>query len=170
MIAYRDATPADAEPLNAMARQCAIDTFASEYGAEDFALYLAQAYGPDGLVAHLADPAIRFRIAIEDERIIGYAKLSGLALPAPDPKPEAAELRQLYVLKDWHGAGVATALMDWALDTARAMGAPEIYLAVFEYNHRARAFYTRYGVVEIGTFDFLVGTQVDCDRIWWRTL
>jgi RimJ/RimL family protein N-acetyltransferase len=65
---------------------------------------------------------------------------------------------------------VAVALMDWTLDAARAMGAPEIYLAVFEYNHRARAFYTRYGFVEIGTFDFRVGTRVDCDRIWWRTL
>ncbi|MBC9034758.1 GNAT family N-acetyltransferase [Sphingomonas sp. JC676] len=170
MIEYRDATLADAEALNAMAKQCAIDTFASEYEPDDFAVYLAQAYGPEGLVAHLADPAIRFRIALEDGRIIGYSKLSRVALPAPDPQPGAAELRQLYVLKDWHGAGVATALMDWTLDTARTMGAPEIYLAVFAYNHRARAFYTRYGFVEIGSFDFYVGTRIDCDRIWWRTL
>jgi len=170
MIEYRDATMADAEPLNAMARQSAIDTFAAEYAPEDFAVYLAQAYGPEGLVAHLADPSIRFRIALEDGRIIGYSKLSRVVLPAPDPQPGAAELRQLYVLKDWHGAGIAATLMDWTLETARAMGAPEIYLAVFEFNHRARAFYTRYGFVEVGSFDFRVGDRVDRDRIWWRKL
>lgn len=166
MTKYRDATLADGAELNAMARQSFVETFTEEYAPADFSLYLAQAYGPDGLIAALADPSILFRVAIEDGAIVGYAKLTELKLPAPDPLPGAQELGQLYVLKGWHGSGIATALMDWSIDTARERGARELYLAVFEFNHRAQAFYTRYGFEEVGAFDFHVGNRIDRDRIW----
>ncbi len=170
MIVYRDATPADGEPLNAMARQAWTETFGDEYTADDLATYLDQAYGPTGLRAHLALPEYRYRLAIEDDRILGYAKTGALKLPAPDPQPGAYELFQLYVLKEHHGTGIAAALMDWTIDTARAANAPELYLAVFEFNHRARAFYARYGFVEVGHFDFAVGRRIDRDGIWRKTL
>ena len=41
------------------------------------------------------------------------------------------------MLAPWQGAGVAAALMDWAIDTARAAGAPALYLSVWEQGDRA---------------------------------
>lgn len=165
MIACRDATPADGPELNAMARQSFVDTFTAEYDPADFATYLDQAYGGDGLVADLARPDIAFRIARADDRIVGYAKVSALTLPHSAAAPGAFELRQLYVATGWHGTGVAAMLMDWTLAHARAAGAPELYLAVFEFNHRARAFYRRHGFEEVGEYDFRVGSRVDRDRL-----
>lgn len=170
MIAYRDATPADAFALNAMAEASFRDTFAAEYESADLEEYIGRAYGPGGLVADLADPAIRFHVALRDGAIVGYVKLSALTIPAPDAAPGAMELRQLYVDRAHQGAGVAAALMDWTIAAARAAGAPTLYLAVFEFNHRARAFYRRYDFVEVGTLPFRIGARVDMDGIWCKAL
>ncbi len=76
----------------------------------------------------LADPSIRWNVAAIGHQVIGYAKLSWLVAPAPNPQPRAMELRQIYVLSRWHGKGVVDRLITWAVDTARNEGAPEIYL------------------------------------------
>ena len=83
---------------------------------------------------------------------------------------DAIELHQLYVLAPWQGAGIADALMAWALAEARGGGAGEMVLSVFVDNHRARRFYARYGFVEIGRYAFMVGTHEDDDRIMRLTL
>lgn len=80
------------------------------------------------------------------------------------------ELQQIYVLRPWHGQGVADRLMKWALDQACAERAPEIYLTVFDHNQRAKHFYTRHGFAEVGRCTFILGDRVDDDRIWRKTL
>ena len=75
------------------------------------------------------------------------------------------ELRQLYVLKPWQGAGIAAIMMDWVIAEARRRGADELFLSVFIDNHRARRFYARYGFEEVGRFDFMVGSHADEDII-----
>jgi ribosomal protein S18 acetylase RimI-like enzyme len=104
------------------------------------------------------------------DQVIGYVKLTTLTAPAPAPRPGAMELQQIYVLSPWHGRGVAEKLMTWALDTARATGAPEIYLAVFDHNTRAKRFYSRHGFYEVGRCTFQLGDQIDDDRVWRRAL
>ena len=73
-------------------------------------------------------------------------------------------------VEPWHGAGVAAELMDWAIANARERGAPELYLSVFDHNHRAKTFYARYGFADIGPCEFRVGNQIDEDRMWKRAL
>jgi ribosomal protein S18 acetylase RimI-like enzyme len=166
MIDYSDATPADGPALDAMARACWVETFGASYDPVDLHAYLDEAYGPNGrLLAHLPDPAYAFRIARDGRAIAGYAKLSPRRLPAPDAHPHALELSQLYVLSAWQGRGVAVALMDWTIATARARGAPELYLSVWEENARARRFYDRYGFQHVGDYAFPVGRQIDRDLV-----
>jgi diamine N-acetyltransferase len=166
---YRDARPGDGDALAAMAASSFIDTFAHLYRPEDLTAFLASAFGPEGLPAQIADPAYRIRVACDGERIVGYAKIGANTLPAPAPA-DAAELKQLYVLSDWKGAGVAKALMDWAIESARETGATTMVLSVFSENVRAQRFYARYGFKEIGRNEFRVGDQIDDDRIWMASL
>jgi GNAT superfamily N-acetyltransferase len=164
MIGYRDATTADGAELDPLARAIWLDTFERGSSPDDAQAYLATAYGPDGaLLRHLADPAYRFRLAIAEGRIIGYAKLNAPWLP--DAEPGALQLSQLYVVRAWQGRGVAHALMDWTIATARAGGAHALLLTVWEENARARRFYERFGFVHIGDFPFPVGKQIDTDHI-----
>ena len=110
-----------------------------------------------------ADPAYRFRLASAEDRIIGYAKVNAPWLPGADA--EALQLSQLYVAREWQGRGVAHALMDWAIATARERHARALLLTVWEENHRARRFYERLGFDHIGDYAFPVGEQIDTDHI-----
>ena len=164
MIEYRDATPADAEPLDAMAQAIWIETFSHGSAEEDWRAYVAEAYGPRGkLIAALRDGSARFHLAVADGRIIGYVKINAPWLP--DAEAGAMQLSQLYVASDWHGRGVAQALMGWAVGEARAAHAPALLLTVWERNDRARRFYEKLGFVHVGDYAFPVGKQIDTDNI-----
>lgn len=164
MTEYRDAAPADGPALSAMAQAAWLATFGAHYSAADRNAYLAHAYGPDGdLFRHLADPAFRYRIAVEDKTILGFAKLNAPWIP--DAEPGAMQLSQIYVVADRHGTGVGAALMDWAADAARAAGAPALLLTVWEHNPRGIAFYRKRGFVHVCDYAYPVGAQIDRDLV-----
>lgn len=166
MIEYRDARPEDGPALARMAADSFIETFGHLYRQQDLDAFLTGPSGPSGLPAQIGDPAYRIRVATDDGVIAGFCKVGASTLPSP-PVPEgAAELKQLYLLKPWHGTGVAQALMEWAIASARESGAAHMALSVYSDNHRAQRFYARYGLVEIGANVFMVGEQADDDRIY----
>ena len=55
--------------------------------------------------------------------------------------------------------------MDWAIATARARGAQDLFLSVYVDNHRARRFYERYGFERVGRYQFMVGAHADEDDL-----
>lgn len=170
-VQYSGPAGVPAKELCSMAARAFSETFAHLYDHEPFQLFLRTAYGIGGfLEKDLHDPKIHWRVAIFNGSPIGYAKVSPLSAPAPSPLPNALELRQIYVLREWHGMGVADSLMKWVLDHARSDGAPEIYLTVFDHNERAKRFYSRYGFREVGRCTFTLGNRVDDDRVWRRSL
>lgn len=163
MIAYRDAVPADGPALSMMAKRCFTDTFGSLYRASDLAAFLDDAFGAHGLPSQIDDPAFTIRLALDEDAIVGFAKIGPHALPFA--AENAVELYQLYVLAAYQGEGVGPALMDWAVASARASGAERLTLSVYVDNHRAKAFYARYGFEDVGRYDFPVGEHVDEDRL-----
>ena len=167
-FSYRDATPADAEALDRLFDTVFVETFGHLYRAEDLDAFLT-AYGIADWRGDLADPECAFRVAEADGAIAGYLALGPMKLPFETARP-AILLDQLYVTKAHHGAGIAKALMDWALDEARRRGAEELYLTVFTDNPRARRFYERYGFEAVGRYDFMVGSHADEDIIMRKRL
>ena len=99
-----------------------------------------------------------------------YGGLYGLRFKPIDADEPWIELRQLYVMNEWRGAGAARALMDWALEEGKARGVRDMYLTVYTDNHRARRFYDRYGFVEVGPYAFMVREQADEDVIMRKSL
>ena len=166
MITCRDATPADGSPLDAMARTIWTETFGHSASPADVAAYLDQAYGPQGdLIRSLSDPTVAVRLALEGDRIVGYAKLMDPWVTEAADVIGALQLGQLYVASDHHGQGVARTLMSWTIDTARAKNAPALFLTVWEHNTRAIRFYGRRGFIHVGDYAFHVGGQVDRDLV-----
>jgi GNAT superfamily N-acetyltransferase len=162
-LTYRNAGPGDAAEMAALGRRTFTDTFGDLYKPEDLAAFLLS-HNEQSWGAELGDPAFAVRIAEAGAKIVAYAKLGPPSLPF-EPRGKAIELRQLYVLQPWQGAGVATQLMDWAIAEAKARAADELYLSVFTDNHRARRFYDRYGFAFVQTYAFMVGSHADEDHI-----
>ncbi len=165
---YRDATVSDLAAIDRVFRQSFCDTFAHLYRDEDLAAFLAK-FTPEAWQEEFRDPRYRFRVAEVDGEIVGYVKIGPSALPIETDK-RAVELRQIYLLKEHHGRGIAAALTDWAIDESRRLGAEELYLTVFVDNHRARRFYDRYGFEAIARYDFMVGEHADHDIIMRKIL
>ncbi len=164
MIAYRDAGPEDSAALAELHRRSFVETFAHLYRPEDLQSFLDQ-LSEKGFRTELLDGEHQVRFAEAEGEPVAFVKLGPITLPVQPPRP-ALEFRQLYVLGRWQGAGVAQALSEWAIGQARLRGAELLYLSVFTENHRAKAFYRRYGFTYVGPYKFMVGEQADEDEIW----
>ena len=160
--------PTDAAALAELGASTFTETFGHLYQPDDLAIFLEN-HTLETWDKELADPAFAVRVAEVDGKMVGYAKLGPPHLPF-EPRGEAAELRQLYVLEDMKGQGVAHALIDWVIDKARDRRADHLYLSVFTDNHRARRFYESYGFEAEGTYAFMVGNHADEDIVMRLTL
>lgn len=163
-IRYRDATEDDAASVAALFGISFTDTFGHLYAPEDLQAFLDE-LSPEAFAREIADPRYAFRLAEEDDgRLAGFIKLGPPNLPVETP-PDTIELRQLYVMTEWKGEGIAPRLMDWAFEEARRRGNSHMQLSVYVDNHRARRFYEKRGFVEVGHYQFKVGDHIDDDRV-----
>ena len=162
-VTYKDGTLDDIAAIDRIFRQSFCDTFAHLYRDEDLQAFLGK-FTPEAWASEVGSPDYAFRLAEADGEAVGYVKLGPSTLPLEQNGP-AIELRQLYILKQWHGSGIARVLMDWALEEARRRGVRELLLTVYTDNHRAKRFYERYGFEEVGPYAFMVGEQADEDII-----
>jgi len=162
-ITCRDAGGDDAATLAALGRETFTETFGHLYTPENLAAFLEN-HTVERWRSELADPRFAVRLVQDGGCAAAYAKLGPPSLPFEVKRP-CIELRQFYVLKPWHGRGVAQALMTWVLEEAAARRSEELYLSVFIDNERARRFYERYGFEVIGTYHFMVGGHADDDLI-----
>ncbi|WP_448662247.1 GNAT family N-acetyltransferase [Sphingomonas sp. CJ20] len=164
----RDATAADLPAIDALFRESFVATFGHLYRDPDLASFLDQ-FTPEAWAAEFAGNGYAFRVVEDAAGLMGYAKISGLQLPAETQAP-ATELRQLYLAERAKGSGAAGALMDWAIASARARGSAELWLSVYVDNARAKRFYARYGFEDRGAYAFMVGAHEDEDRLMRLTL
>ena len=90
----------------------------------------------------ISDPNNQAYLAKDDEQnVIGFV--------APRIEDDGTRrLGALYVRKEWHGKGVARALMAKALDWLDGEHY-DVKLGVATYNERAKAFYRKYGFEEV---------------------
>jgi Acetyltransferases len=167
-VSYRDGVPGDGKAVSQLFRESFIATFGHLYAPEDLDAFL-EGVTPETFEHELANPDFAFRLAEDSGRLAGFVKLGPDNLPGK-ALPGTIELYQLYVLKRWHGSGIARELMDWAIAEARRQGARHLTLTVYIDNHRARRFYERYGFEEVGKYIFMVGNHADDDRIMRLTL
>jgi ribosomal protein S18 acetylase RimI-like enzyme len=102
--------------------------------------------------------------------VAGYAQLREGPAPACANGPDPIELLRFYVDSKWHGQGIAAAWMEQAIARARRRGRRTLFLAVWERNPRAIAFYRKQGFREVGAQPFQLGQDVQTDRVMERAL
>jgi ribosomal protein S18 acetylase RimI-like enzyme len=168
----RTATPADAEPLAALAERTFRDSFADDNAADDMDAYVRGSFSLDRVRAELADAANTFLLAFTDgaERPTGYAKLRTEATDPSVTGPDPVELERLYVDQSAIGHGVGAALMRASLDAARSAGYRTLWLGVWERNARAISFYERWEFRTVGHHVFRLGTDDQRDLIMERSV
>jgi diamine N-acetyltransferase len=166
----RIATRRDAGRLAEIAEQTFRATFGALNRASDMDLHCRSYYGEALQAAEIARPDGLTLLSEDEGRLIGFAQLRWATPPACVPKGSAGEINRLYVVADWHGRGVAQELMRACFAHMQRRGSEVIWLGVWERNHRALAFYRKFGFVEVGAHVFPVGTDPQRDIIVARSL
>ena len=171
----RRATPADAEALSTLSRECFTQTFGHLYAPEDLSAFLDEAYAPDVLRAELADPERATWLLFDDaaqasfpESPIGYVTACPALLPHPDVAPGDGEIQRLYILQGHQGGGRGTALLRTALEWLERDGPRTLWIGVWSENYGAQRFYARHGFEVVGEYSFMVGDHADREFITRR--
>ena len=160
----------DAEAVASFAERTFRETFADDNDPADMNAYCAEAFSIATQTALLGDPAVDTVLGVDDSGVLlAYAQIraggiADIALPTP------VELWRFYVDRRHHGRGLAVQLMEAVVDAARARGARTLWLGVWERNVRAQAFYRKHGFVEVGAHRFVLGTDVQTDRLMARDI
>ena len=167
----RRATVDDAEALSEIGARTFFETFAADNTPEDMQMFLETTWRPDLQRAEILDEGLDTLLACDASgAIAAFAQLRvnhpppGIVVRAP------VELKRFYVDKAWHGRGLARSLMGAAEQAARARGACEFWLGVWERNERAQAFYRKCGFRKVGTHIFVVGTDPQTDHVMLREI
>lgn len=156
----RHAVPSDAGALAELAARTFSDTFAAQNRAEDIEAYLAQTYGEQQQRREIEDPEIVTLLVMDGDAPIAFAQLRGSSSEYGD-----VELARFYVDRGQHGRGVAQTLMNATIEAARELGGELLWLGVWEHNARAIRFYEKCGFRDAGSHPFLLGSDVQTDRV-----
>lgn len=153
----RRAVASDASALAEIAARTFVDTFGEQNRPEDVTAYLAKSFGAAQQRREIEEG---ITLLVEDRgTLIAFAQIRRSGALVGD-----VELVRFYVERGHHGRGVARELMDAAIAAARNLGR-KIWLSVWERNPRAIRFYEKCGFVDEGTQPFIVGSDVQTDRV-----
>jgi len=159
--------------LQTIGRKTFDDTFGNTCTKDDMRGVLELYFNTAQVEMELLDDTDNF-FFLEDEGVVkGYLRINAKhACPLESfQNRNCIELVRLYVLKEFHGTGVANELMNFAIDFARNNGFDTMYLSVWEYNFRARGFYEKHGFVNSGVEnDFPLGTTPQTDYWFVKAL
>jgi ribosomal protein S18 acetylase RimI-like enzyme len=171
-ITIRRLTTKDAAALSVMARQTFYDTFVNTCTAEDMKLFLDNFYNEEQLHQELLDEEGYCFFAEQDGVPVAYLYFKeGYDSFPMMQKWKALELKRIYVLKEFHGQGIAQKMMDYVLNFAIENKYEVIWLGVWEHNIRAKKFYEKYGFENSGyTHDFPIGSTPQTDVWLWKFL
>jgi ribosomal protein S18 acetylase RimI-like enzyme len=166
----RMATATDAETLAELAWRTFHDAFAPMNSPENMEAYMSENFTLQKFSAQIADPRATFLIAELEAMLVAFAKLCEGNAPDCVRGSAPIEIERFYVDQQFHGQGVAHTLMQACLERARQSGHKTVYLGVWENNHRAIAFYRKWGFEIVGSQIFQLGDDAQNDLLMERSL
>jgi diamine N-acetyltransferase len=164
-FSLRAATPDDAAALSELGRKTFIENFGHMYSSRNLNDFLDGIYMPRLQLDEIAYPENRVALIWMNGNPVGYAKSGPCKLPVENLLQPSYELHRLYLMPEAQGIGAGAALMRDALDFCEERGAAGIYLGVWEENHKAQAFYKKFGFEYAGRYEFMVGEHADRELI-----
>lgn len=171
-IKIRQGDIEDAEMLANLAYKTFRDAFHEhpKNAPEDLADYMQKAFNLETIRRELAEENSIFLIAEIAGEPVGYAKIM-IGSREPEITGEnPIELNRLYSKQEFLGKGIGARLMDECFQIAKKFDCDVMWLGVWEFNPRARAFYRKYGFREVGKHIFQLGADAQTDLLMQRDI
>jgi ribosomal protein S18 acetylase RimI-like enzyme len=169
-ITLRNATIEDAAQLAENGDTTFRETWSKNYDAVTLNNYLDATYSFEVIRKELSDPMYLYIVAFDNEKMVGFAKLSRQQQLGDFITRQSLEICRLYVLKAYHDQKVGKLLMEATIELAKKEDMESVVLGVWEDNHRAVAFYKKWGFEKIGTHPFVMGDLIETDWVMEKKL
>lgn len=162
-IQIRKALIQDRQSLAALCSITFYDTYHAYNTKENMDLFLEQHFNIDTVSNELNDLSNTFILAVEDEELCGYVKLSESNPPHQLKENEVIEIARIYSVKEKIGKGIGQLLLDESISIAKQKQKQFIWLGVWKENKRAIAFYQKNKFEIFGEHHFILGKDVQDD-------
>ena len=169
-VTTRRADPRDAALLTELGASTFTETFAAVNAPEDFAAYMAVAFGEEIQRAELEDSNTTVFLAERGGDAVGYVMLRECRAPSCVTSADTLQIARLYARRSVQGMGIGATLMQRALAEAAGRGKDAVWLGVWDRNERAIRFYESWGFHRCGTQPFLLGTDLQTDLVMVRRI
>jgi diamine N-acetyltransferase len=126
---------------------------------EELLEYLENTYCPIKLAKSLRKENNIYLLAEVDGQPVGFVKIKKISLNEHIESVAQMELQKIYVLQEYHGQGVGTALLNEAVNIAKHIYPDYIWLDTHISNENAIRFYESNGFKKIDKYFFTIGTQ-----------
>lgn len=160
----------EVQDLQKIGRQTFTETFAEHNSAQNLADYLDESFATTKLTKELNNPESNFYFAYVGNVLAGYLKINFGDAQTEIIDELAMEIERIYVLKDFQRQKVGQALFQKALDVAAETSCSNIWLGVWEKNHKALNFYRKNGFEEFDQHIFRIGDDEQTDFLMKRTI
>ncbi len=170
----------DLDALVNISQRTFLETFGMNYNPKDLNEYMETRLSRHALGNELADVKNVF-FSVWDENadaLTGYIKiipqsrkfLEDLEEQHIEPQ-NSTYLERFYLLKSFHGKGIAQKAMQATLDWIKSNTESDaIHLTVFTENPRAYTFYQRFGFEHVGNTVYMVGYHPDTEFVYLLNL
>ncbi|KAF1298150.1 acetyltransferase [Enterococcus sp. JM4C] len=167
---WKQCTIADLSVLRSISIETFTDTFAEQNTKEALEDYLTQSYNEEQLAKELKNPESFFYFMQQGEEILGYLKLNVGKAQSEDIQKNSLEVERIYIRSKHKRKGYGTAGLKKAETVAKEMHKSSLWLGVWEFNAKARAFYETQGFKEVGAHSFFMGEEEQTDLILLKML
>jgi diamine N-acetyltransferase len=170
LYSIRKANRSDAASLSWLAENTFRETFGAANTPENMHAHCRSSYSESLQAEEITSPNMVTLLAEHGGELAGFAQLRWSEVPSFVLGNSPGEIQRLYVASNWHGKGIAQALMSACIDELKARGSDVAWLGVWERNPRAIAFYRKFEFVERGDHFFSVGHDPQRDIVMVRLI
>ena len=125
--------------------------------------YLSENLSIEQLNKELCCPFSEFYFLKLNAEIIGYLKLNRGECQTELKNNISLEIERIYVKKEFHGKNYGKQLLQKSIEISNEYKHQYIWLAVWEQNLKAIAFYTKHGFVQFDKHTFQLGDDLQID-------
>lgn len=139
------------------------ETFAHQNNESDMQKYLSENLSLEQLGKELNSKDSEFYFLKVNQEIVGYLKLNKGEAQTELKNNISLEIERIYVKQEFHGKHFGKKLLNKAAEIAKEQHYQYIWLAVWEHNLKAIAFYTKHGFIEFNKHTFQLGNDLQID-------
>ena len=160
MISILRATENDSESIAAIGMISVEEAHRGSCSAEALNLFLSENYNQNAIKKELSNSHNIYHTISFQGQLAGFSKIILNAEHANIPQKNVTKLDRIYLLKEFQGLKLGTALLNFNIDLARQHDQSGIWLFTWVENTRAINFYFNAGFKIIGSHYFKVTDDV----------